>query len=120
MWRTHFCLSATDVSLQLAALKLSRLELILSHPIGGELSDKVLIELIEADVDIGFGLVDDAKTYLVSGQSELIVRVLQDAAAVVSDIERRLQQMGDYESAAFHPLIAELRNEIAAVKSETS
>jgi hypothetical protein len=39
---------------------------------------------------------------------------LQEAAAVVADIEQRLAQMGDSEAAPFHPLVAELREQIAA------
>ena len=87
------------------------------HPIRGSSKDKILIELIEADVEIGFGLVDAAKGYRVSGQPELIFRVLQDAADVLADIERRLHELGDSESLPFHPLVAELRNEIAGVRS---
>ena len=79
---------------------------------------QVLIQLIEADVDIGFGLVDDAKAYRIGGRSEFLVRALQDASEIVADIERRLQQIGDSESAPFLPLVAELRNEIAAAEKE--
>ena len=92
----------------------------MSHPLKGKSKDKVLVELIEADVDIGFGLVDEAKTYLASGQPELMSRVLQDAAAVVADIECRLRQLGDSEARPFHPLLTELRSEIAAVGSTDS
>ncbi len=89
----------------------------MAHPIRGKSRDKILVELIEADVEIGFGLVDDAKLYKASGQSEMILPVLQDMADIVADIERRLGQLGDSESLVFHPLLAELRNEIAALKS---
>jgi hypothetical protein len=79
---------------------------------------QVLIQLIEADVDIGFGLVDDAKAYRIAGRSEFLARALLDASEIVADIERRLQQIGDSESAPFLPLLAELRSEIAAVDRE--
>jgi hypothetical protein len=88
----------------------------LPQPARRTLADKVLIGLIEADVDIGFGLVDSARDYRLSGQPELSSRVLLNAAEIVADIERRLQQLGDYESIPFHPLVAELRKEIVAAK----
>ena len=37
----------------------------------------------------------------------------------VADIERRLQRLGDRESGPFRPLVAELRDELAAVRRET-
>jgi hypothetical protein len=89
------------------------------HPARRKVADQVLIQLIEADVDIGFALVDEAKACRISGQPEFSSRALQDAAAIVADIERRLQELGDSESGPFLPLVAELRNEIAAVERET-
>lgn len=110
LWRTYFSF------LGAIALRFSRLEGDLSHPIAGKPRDKVLIELIEADVEIGFSLVDDAKAYSASGEPELASRVLQEIAGVLADIECRLRQLGDFESGPFHPLLAELRNEIAALE----
>jgi hypothetical protein len=72
--------------------------LILTHPVRGKSKDKVLVELIEADVDIGFGLVDDAKVYRASGQAELTSRALQNAAGVLADVEERLKELEDFES----------------------
>jgi hypothetical protein len=92
----------------------------LPHPVRGKLADKVLVQFIEADVDIGFGLLDEAMAFLASGHPELSVRVLQDAAGIVADIERRLQRLSDSESGPFHPLLTELRNQIAAMEGETS
>ncbi len=42
----------TSLTLHLSALRLSRLELILPHPMGRKVADKILIQLIEADVEI--------------------------------------------------------------------
>jgi len=89
------------------------------RPIRRKVADQVLIQLIEADVDIGFALLDEAKAYRLSGQSDFSSHALQQAKDIVVDIERRLQELGDSESVPFLPLVAELRNEIAAVKSET-
>jgi hypothetical protein len=96
-------------------LESSELELIVSHPVRGTVRDKLLVELTEADVEIGFGLVDDAKAYTASGQPELTARALQNAEAVLADIERRLHEMGESASAPFQQLIAELREQIAGV-----
>lgn len=90
------------------------------HPKQRKLADKVLIQLIEADVEIGFGLVDEAKAYRASGHPEFCSRVLQDAEDVVLDIQHRLLRLGESESIPFQPLVTELRNEIAAVDRETS
>jgi hypothetical protein len=92
----------------------------LPHPITGKLRDKIFVELIEADVEIGFGLVDEAKAYRSSGRAELAMRVLQDAAVVFADIESRLAQLGASGSSPFKSLVTELRNEIAGAAREAS
>jgi hypothetical protein len=80
--------------------------------------DQVLIQLIEADVDIGFGLVDEARAYRFSGQLDFCLRALQDAGEIVADIERRLAQQGESGSWPFLPLLAELRSQIAAASHD--
>ncbi len=90
------------------------------HPIGRKVADKVTTQLIEADVEIGFALVDEAKAYNASGQPEFSSRVRHDAEEVIADIERRLRQLGDFASGPFHLLVSELRNEIARLGPETS
>ena len=80
-----------------------------------KVADQVLIQFVEADVDIGFGLVDEAKTYLLSSQPEFSSRALQNAQEIIADIEQRLQQLGDSAAGPFLPLVAELRNQIASV-----
>jgi hypothetical protein len=92
----------------------------MSHPVTGKVADKVVVELIEADVDIGFALVDEAKAYSVSGQPQSSCRALQDAENIVAEIERRLDRLGDSGSGPFRPLLAELRNQIAAVERKPS
>ncbi len=110
-WRTHFALSKCS---------LSRLELILAHPKLRPLADKILIQLIEADVEIGFGLVDEANAFRASGQSEFSSRALQDAGCVIADIEHRLERLGASESIPFQSLVTELRKEIAAAQEEAA
>ena len=84
-----------------------------------KVANRVLIQLIEADVDIGFGLVDETREYRESGHAEFSSRALENALEIVADIERRLQQLNESEAKAFSPLLAELRNQIAAVKQES-
>ncbi len=84
------------------------------QPARRKVSDQVLIQLIEADVESGFGLVDDAKAHRMRGNGQFSSRALQEAEAVVADIEQRLAQLGDAEAGAFLPLLAELREQIMA------
>jgi hypothetical protein len=111
---------APSISPNPSVLNLSRLELVLPQPKRRKLADKILIQLIEADIETGFALVDEAKAYRASGQAEFGTRALHDAGEIVADIKIRLQRLGDSESGPFHPLITELRNEIAAAEHETS
>lgn len=76
------------------------------------IGQQLRIHLIEADVDIGFGLVDEAKAYSFSGQPEFRAKALENAAEIVLDIEHRLAQIGEGEALAFLPLLAELKYEI--------
>ena len=80
-------------------------------------SEQVMVQLIEADVDIGFGLVDEAKAYRLQGNCEFSSRALEEAEAIVRDIEQRLERLGEDEGGPFRALVAELRNEIAAAKA---
>ncbi len=79
-------------------------------------AEQVRIQLIEADVEIGFGLVDDAMAYRMNGRPELCSRALHDATDIVADIELRMQKLPAMDADSFLPLVAELRNEIAAVE----
>ncbi len=90
------------------------------HPMGRKVADKIFVELIEADVEIGFALVDEAKAYRASGQPEFSSRALQSAEDILADIDRRLERLGDFESGPFHPLVTELRKAIAAAGRKTS
>jgi len=81
-------------------------------------ADKIAVQLIEADVEAGFALVDGARACRASGQPQFSSRVRQDAEEIVADIERRLQRLGDSESRRFHSLVTELRNEIATLEIE--
>ena len=84
------------------------------QPMRRKVADQVMLQLIEAGVESGFGLVDEARAYRIQGNGAFSSRALKDAEEVVADIEHRLQKLGDGEAAAFLPLLAELRSQIAA------
>lgn len=90
------------------------------HPLGRPVSDRIAVELVEADTEIGFNLVDMAEAECVAGNSSTASRVLQDAQLVLADIEDRLQRLGDRERGSFEPLIGELRRELAIAKGHNS
>ena len=82
---------------------------------GRGLASRIAIQLLEADVEAGFALVDEARAHRASGQSHLSARIEHDANEIIADIERRLQRLSDSESKRFGPLLEELRNEIATL-----
>jgi hypothetical protein len=68
---------------------------------------RVRIELIEADLEIGFTLVD-----LALASPEDSIRLLSDAGQVFNDILARLKRLEPTEESSFQPLVAELRRAI--------
>ena len=90
----------------------------MSHPMRRDVADKIAVQLIEADVEAGFALVDQARAYRAWGQPQFSSRVRQDAEEIVADIERRLKRLCDSESRPFQALVNELRNEIAVLERE--
>ena len=78
----------------------------------------IRVELIEADLEIGFGLVDSALGELRIGNLPFARRALEDAEKVLIDIEQRLQELDAEQSRLFGPPIDELRRSVHAVESE--
>lgn len=68
---------------------------------------RVRIELIEADLEIGFTLVD-----LAGSSPADSTRLLSDAGQVYDDILTRLKRLEPAEGRKFQPLVAELRSAI--------
>ena len=75
---------------------------------------RIPMELVEADFEIAFNLVD-----LAEGDRTLAARVLAEAETVFLDIETRLARMDARESQPFHPLAGELRREIDLARLHT-
>lgn len=84
---------------------------------GCPLPSRIAVDLVEADVEIGFNLVDLAREELQSGHSSVAERVLQDADDVLHDIDQRLSQLDTANRECFGPLIAELRREVSVAKA---
>ncbi len=84
---------------------------------GSPISDRIRVELIEADVEQVFGLVDLADAEAQSGNALKSKRILEDAESVFLDIERRLAHLGTSESFPFLALVEELRRSIDTVRS---
>ncbi len=78
------------------------------HPRRRTVAEQIHIQLIEAAVDTGFGLIDDAKDYRASGEPELSSHALEEAGKTAADIEDHMQRLGDSESWPFFHLVAEL------------
>ena len=74
------------------------------------------IELLEADCEIGFGLVDVAAAECSAGHPEGAMRALDDAETVILDIHRRLLRLTEAQRAPFGPLVGELRREITEAR----
>jgi len=81
-------------------------------------ADRIRVELIEADVDMAFGLVDDAREEVHEGNVEFAHAALDDANKVMTDIEERLLKLDAAHRAPFGPLVDELRKTIRAAQAE--
>jgi hypothetical protein len=82
--------------------------------------DRIEVEFVEADVEIGFNLVDLAQQESGSGDASCLARILGDADGVLDDIDHRLPHLSNADRASFGPLIAELRREVELAKSRNS
>jgi hypothetical protein len=68
---------------------------------------RVRIELVEADLEIGFNLVD-----LSASNPDDCRRVLAEAERVYGEILTRIQRLEREEAGKFEPLVTELRRAI--------
>ena len=84
----------------------------MSHAVGSPKRDGIEVGFVEADVEIGFSLVDMAQAEWERGNALLAARVIEDAEDVFKDIEHRLERLGAIEKGHFAALVGELRREI--------
>jgi hypothetical protein len=83
-------------------------------------SERISKELIEADFEIAFSLVDMVHEETEEGDLVSAARALHDADDVFLDIERRLRLIRSLDQESFDPLIGELRRAIALAKSRVA
>jgi hypothetical protein len=76
-------------------------------PYGSTAGRRIPVELVEADFEIGFSLIDLAHSHPRNAS-----RILADAEAVYQDILARVRRLGAPESGSFQPLIGEFRRAI--------
>jgi hypothetical protein len=81
-------------------------------------AELVTRELIEADFEIAFNLIDLSQVELDRGDRPAATRVLQDAEDIFRDIERRLTLIGEGKSQPFHSLVEELRRQLDLAASQ--
>lgn len=89
----------------------------MSHSGQFSMRNRIEVEFVEADVEMGFNLVDMAEAECGRGNPVLASRVLEDAEDVFDDIQRRLQRLDAGNQGCFGPLVGELRREIDLAKS---
>lgn len=81
---------------------------------------RIEIEFVEADVEIGFNLVDLARQESKAGDVSSVSRILDEADGVLADIDHRLDHLSNAGRASFGPLVAELRREVELAKSQNN
>ena len=84
----------------------------MSYLHGARSSGRIPLELVEADCEIGFSLVEIAEADSIRGDPDRAARVIADAERVFLDIEQRLAALPADERQCFAGLIGELRREI--------
>jgi hypothetical protein len=80
-------------------------------------TERITRELIEADFEIAFNLIDLSQAELERGDRPSASRVLEDAEDVFRDIERRLTLIGQVKSRPFGSLVAELMRQTGRARS---
>ena len=81
-------------------------------------SERIPKELIEADFEIAFTLIDMSLAEFDHGHHESASRALHDAGDVLTDIERRLKLIGTYDQQSFEPLVGELKRALSLAQGQ--
>jgi len=81
-------------------------------------AERITRELIEANVEIAFNLIDLSQAELERGDRPSASRALEDAEDVFHDIERRLTRIGTVKSQPFDALVGELKRQTELAKSQ--
>ena len=79
---------------------------------------RIKIEMVEADVESAFSLIDAAHEAHRRGDEESATQVLVSAERVFDDIEERLSHFEKNEREPFRELVAEVRRELDEAERE--
>lgn len=88
----------------------------MSHPVGYPLRDRIAVELMEADVEMAFSLVDMAEAESLRGNSVFALHAIESAEEVFGDLAQRLAHLEANAQIPFTALVDELRREIDLAK----
>jgi len=80
------------------------------------LKDRIERELIEADIEMGFRLVDTAEAVVTDADVAFALHAADSAEEVCRDIEQRLSRLNESAREPFVPLLEELRREIESAR----
>jgi hypothetical protein len=92
----------------------------MSRPGMNPLRDRIATELVEADVEMAFNLVDMAEAESGAGDPALASHVIESAEQVLGDIEQRLARLEADARLPFTALVSELRREIDLARQHNS
>jgi hypothetical protein len=77
---------------------------------------RMRVRFAEADVEIGFSLVDMAEAEALSGDFARAAQILADAENIFLDIQQICAKLSDRERDPFLPLLGELRRAIGLAR----
>ena len=82
---------------------------------GVPVSDRIPVEMIEADFEMAFCLIDMAETEYIRRDPSSVAGALHAAGDVLADIETRLTRLPLEMRPLFDSLLDELRKEISSI-----
>lgn len=85
------------------------------HP-KAPLRDRIRLKFAEADIEIGFSLVDIAEAESIYGNYARAARILRDADDIILDIQKILCRLQTPDRSPFEPLLGELNRAISLAK----
>jgi hypothetical protein len=82
------------------------------------LQDRIKLDLIEADIEMGFRLLETSGAVGKDEDAMFATRATESAEEVCRDIEQRLARLQESAREPFMPLVAELRREIESARRQ--
>ena len=78
--------------------------------------ERMRVQFAEADIEIGFSLVDMAEGETIRGDYARAIRILEDADHVFCDIQQTLRRLTVSDRGPFGPLVGELHRAIGLAR----